>query len=408
VTVAPSQERASRQVRSGRVNRRPPGFVATLVALAIVFALAWVFFVRSGSSVPTPRVDGVQGRFTRSLQPSPTPAVSTGDFGLVSSGDGRGAERAGSGQGGQPETRSAYDAATRTETARTEALPDSGLRRTVGFWPPVWRLETPSPLDYQGLAAIVRAAVEDGDRAVGIKPLKQGDRAVWRAAMRMDGKAVDVVVDQRTGIVTWCADGTETFTADVDWESPPPAGATWSVAAPAGTPVNTVKAGGVSYAASPAAAGKDAGYDALVSGLAPDGFSLKAVATREESDAPSRWLDGTGGAPLPGSPEAMIMQLYTRGLGWFTMEQIGPKAAEQLGRELADALTSAAPTELSFQETTLQYGAFEGETASTWYQPSGPSLFVKGARRAVFVTGALTRRELIAYAEGLRPEPAGR
>ena len=42
----------------------------------------------------------------------------------------------------------------------------------------------------------------------------------------------------------------------------------------------------------------------------------------------------------------------------------------------------------------------------TWYQESGPSLFVAGARRAVFVTGALTRQELIAFAEGLKPVPS--
>ena len=37
---------------------------------------------------------------------------------------------------------------------------------------------------------------------------------------------------------------------------------------------------------------------------------------------------------------------------------------------------------------------------------SGPSLFASDARRAVFVTGALTRQELIAFAEGLQPVPA--
>jgi len=38
--------RVSREIRSGRMNRRPPSFVVTLVALAIVFALAWTFFLR--------------------------------------------------------------------------------------------------------------------------------------------------------------------------------------------------------------------------------------------------------------------------------------------------------------------------------------------------------------------------
>ena len=75
---------------------------------------------------------------------------------------------------------------------------------------------TRSPLDYQGLAAIVRTAVEDGDEAVGIKPVKDGERAAWRAAMTLGGKAVNVVVDQQTGIVTWYSDGEAAFTAKVD------------------------------------------------------------------------------------------------------------------------------------------------------------------------------------------------
>ena len=73
---------------------------------------------------------------------------------------------------------------------------------------------------------------------------------------------------------------------------------------------------------------------------------------------------------------------------------------------LRAGLGVAAGRKASYQQTTLQYGAFKGATASTWYQASGPSLFVAGARRAVFVTGALTRQELIAFAEGLKPVPA--
>ena len=107
--------------------------------------------------------------------------------------------------------------------------------RRIGAWPPAWRLATHSPLDYQGLAAIVRTAVEDGDDTVGIKPLKEGDRAVWRAALTLGGKLIDVVVDQQTGIVTWYSDGKDTFTANVDWASPPPADTTYTVKAPAGT-----------------------------------------------------------------------------------------------------------------------------------------------------------------------------
>ena len=86
--------------------------------------------------------------------------------------------------------------------------------RTIGAWPPAWRVATHSPLDYQGLAAIVRTAVEDGDEAVGIKPVKDGERAAWRAALTLGGKAVNVVVDQQTGIVTWYSDDEAAFTAN--------------------------------------------------------------------------------------------------------------------------------------------------------------------------------------------------
>jgi hypothetical protein len=400
-------ERASRQVRSGRINRRPPSFVAVLIALAIVFALAWMFFVRSGSSVPTPEVSGIQGTYT--WQAATGATSQKGDFAAVAAGSAGGSAQDRQGQAalGLIPPSSAYEAATRTET--TYAGKGVGrLEHVVGAWPPVWRVATHSPLDYQGLSAIVRAAVEDGDHTVGIKPLKQGDRTVWRAAMRMDGKVIDVVVDQATGIVTWYSDGKETFTGTVDWASPPTAGATYSVDAPAGTPVKTEKSDEIAYAASPAAAGEAAGYDPLVSDLAPDGYALKAVATRPTDYAPVDWLtDPARSFAVAGPSQKLVAQLYTRGLSWFVLEQIGPKATKALGSRLGEILGSAKDTRLSFQETTLQYGAFKGETASTWYQDSGPSLFVMGVRRAVFVTGALTRQELIAYAEGLKPAPSG-
>jgi hypothetical protein len=397
-------ERASRRVRSGRINRRPPSFAAVLIALAIVFALAWMFFVRSGSSVPTPQVSAIQGTYTWVVAAGSL--TSTGTFGAVAGGDAGGRNVPDEMSQGLSTTQSAYDPRTRTET-KLGGHGAEGATRTVGAWPPAWRVATRSPLDYQGLSAIVRAAVEDGDHAVGIKPLKQGDRTVWRAAMRMDGKVIDVVVDQESGIVTWVSDGQATFTADVDWASPPPAGTTYSVDVPAGTSVKTQRADAYTYAASPAEAGGTAGYDPLVSNLAPDGFELKSVATWKTDYTPVQWLsDKVISLPIAGPGEPLVAQLHARGLSWFTTEQIGPKATKALGLQLDELLASAKDTQLSFQETTLQYGAFKGRTASTWYQPSGPSLFVMGARRAVFVTGALTRQELIAYAEGLKPVPA--
>ena len=204
--------------------------------------------------------------------------------------------------------------------------------------------------------------------------------------------------------MTWCSDGTSTFTAKVDWGSPPPAGETYEVDVPAGTQVKTID-GGEAYEASPAAAGRTAGFDPLVSDLAPDGYELKAVATLSDGYRPAEWL-GIPDLPPAMAPQPVVTQLYTRGLSWFTMEQSGPKTAKAYGSALEDWLSSSSRDRLSYQQTTLQYGALKGATASTWYQADGPSLFVAGRRRGVFVTGALTRQELIAFAEGLKQVPA--
>jgi len=413
--MASLPERRSREIRSARITRRPPSFAVTLVALAVVFALAWVFFLRTGPAAPTPMVEGARGTYTWRQTASDLDTGEDGTFSAVAGGNAAGEVKAAEGQAtfSYGSAQSAYDATTRTETT----LGGNGrghvpASRTVGAWPPVWRVATHSPLDYQGLSAIVRTAVEDGDDAVGIKPLKDGERTVWRAAIRLDGRPVELVVDQVTGLVTWYNDGRSTFTATNDWASPPPADETYTVEAPAGTEVRTTTDDDYAYASSPAEAGRTAGYAPLVSDLAPDGYTLKAIATSASGYRPEDWIRGDRaggevvGGPLPGAPEQAIAQLYTRGLSWFTVEQIGPKSTGLLGESLRNGLRGGTRDKLSYEEATLQFGEFTGVTAATWYQASGPSLLVVGRRRAVFVTGALTRQELIAFAEGLKPVPA--
>ncbi len=395
-------KRVSREIRSARISRRPPSFAVTLVALAIVFALAWTFFVRSGPSASAPLVKGIQGTYTWS--PGDRSVGQNGSFGAVASGNAGGASEPDGLSLGLTPSQSAYDVSRRTES--TVAGPGAPTyRRTVGEWPPVWRVATRSPLDYQGLAAIVRTAVEDGDDAVGIKPVKDGDRAAWRAAMTLEGREVNVVVDQQTGIVTWYSDDEATFTATVDWASPPPADTSYTVDVPTGTDVETID-DTAAYAASPAAAARSAGYRPLVSDLAPDGYESRAIATL--ADGAYTWLGWTGRDPVEALPiappkEPAVGQLYTRGLSRFTLEQIGPKSVRFLGETRQSWPATDEGERLSLQQTTLQYGALKGATAYTWYQESGPSLFASDARRAVFVTGALTRQELLAFAEGLKP-----
>ncbi len=397
--MAPS-ERRSREIRSARARRRPPSFAATLVALIIVFGIAWAFFVRSGPSASAPVVNGVQGTYT--WQPGAGSIGLKGTFGAAADGDAGGSTRPDTQSLGTTPTRSAYRAGSRTES--TLAGPGAPqYRRIVGEWPPAWRVATHSPLDYQGLAAIVRTAVEDGDVSVGTKPVKDGDRAAWRAAMALGDLQVELVVDQQTGIVTWYSDGRSTFTATVDWASPPPPDTTYSIET-RGIKATTTAAE-VSYEDSPAAAGSAVGYAPLVSGLAPDGYSLKAVATMRADMRPLSWISDKVFS-LPAGPRgSAVLELYARGLSQFTVEQVGPPTM-RFWASVPDWVGAATPGRLSYQETTLQYGALKGATASTWYQESGPSLFVAGARRAVFVTGALTREELISYAEGLKPVPS--
>jgi hypothetical protein len=403
--MATPSPRRSREIVTARVNRRPAGFVATLLALMIVFALAWVFFLQSGPAAPAPDVSGIQGTFT--WRPQPPDAGINGGFSAVAGGNAGGDAVPVEPRPGSTPLASGYEAATRTETTVPGAGARTAYERVIGAWPPVWRVATHSPLDYQGLAAIVRTAVEDGDDAVGIKPIKDGDRTVWRAAMTLGGEPIELVVDQETGIVTWYADGRSTFTAEVDWASPPPSGQTYAIDTGSSPAMTTVDRDHT-YRETPAAAGRAVGFDPLVSDLAPDGFALRAVATFAGGHRPPIWVFGPQAkTPRRGAGDSGIAQLYTRGLNWFTIEQVGPKATRLHEAALRAGLQEARAGLTSYQTTTLQYGALSGATAATWYQASGPSLFVVGKRRAVFVTGALTRQELISFAEGLRPLTPG-
>jgi len=412
-------ERTSHELRAARANRRPPRFAATIIALGIIFALAYVFFLHAPPPVPTPEIQGMQGTYTWQAQAQGAIGVprETGFFSAVASGAAGGqmtmentAPRAGT----FGKAQSAYNVERRTETTVESASTAAGARdvqtHSVGTWPPVWRVATRSPLDYQGLAAIVRAAVEDRDRSIGIKPIKESERKVWRAAMAFaDNELVEVVVDQLTGIVLWYTDGRSTFTATIDWSSPPPADETYMVKAPAGQKFTTKTDESFSYEPSPAAAGLAAGYAPLVSDLAPDGFALKAVATADTMGAPGGWLvhDGHSMPVDPLAGQRQVAQLYTRGLTWFTVQQLGPRAAGKSVAYLSDTLRSIAADKLSFETTTLQYGALTGATACTWYDTTGPTLFVSDPRHIVYITGALTRQELIAFAEGLKPVGSG-
>jgi hypothetical protein len=60
-TIDVHPDRTSRDIRAGRVSRRPPRFAATVMALGIIFALAYVFFLRTPPPVPTPEILAIRG-----------------------------------------------------------------------------------------------------------------------------------------------------------------------------------------------------------------------------------------------------------------------------------------------------------------------------------------------------------
>lgn len=382
-----------------------------VLAFSILFALAYVFIVCTPPPVPVPDLTSVRGTYTWTAQQTGGGAASgAGTFGAVAGG-GAGGTLRGSASAAAASVDSAYDATTRTQTTAASAWAAAGARVTTntGAWPPLWRVATPTPLEYQGLSAVVRSAVEDGDHTVGIKPLSQDGRKVWRAAMTLEGTTVELVVDQLSGLVVWYADPRATFTAAVAWDAPAQGGS-YSIAVPAGATTTGRSERTYTYRASLAASGAAAGFAPLSSDLAPDGYALAAAATRDAAGAPDAWLAAGQTGAATGAPAGQlgVAALYTRGLTWFSVEQVGPRSVPAL-RSLLDHDTQAvAATGLSVQRTTLQYGEFAGRVASTWYQRSGPSLFVSDERYAVFMTGALTRQELLSCAEGLKAEGGGR
>ena len=407
--------------------RRPPRLGATLMAFGIICAVAYVFFLRTPPPIPTPDVASVQGtyvlvrdRATPASGATPRPASTlSGSFAALASGDAGGTMRPGPATqtGVPPKLRSSYDANLRTELTTRILATGTHTRRTLDAWPPVWRVGTLSPLDYQGLAAVVRSAIEDKDHTVGFKPLKDGDRRVWRAALELDASAIELVVDQETGLVTWYSETsgsrTDTFSATPVWGATPSrdqlgGGGTPGSAGSHGM-VETLRDTDHAYAPSLDAAGRRAGYAPLEPTLVPDGFAIKAVATADAMGAPRAWL-GHEPAPPPlevGPGERRVDLLYTRGLTWFTVQQLGPRAARAAADLVKDALATARSAKLSFQSTALQYGAFAGNTAYTWYERSGPTLLAGDEHAVVYATGALTRQELITLAEGLKPLGSG-
>ncbi len=160
------------------------------------------------------------------------------------------------------------------------------------------------------------------------------------------------------------------------------------------------------YRPSLAAAGEATGFMPLKSTLQPDGFTLRSVATRRRDDLEAAVLGDASQAARPGAkpaPANEIDQLYARDLTWFAIAQTRVAGDPALASQVAALAGQGLSGQLSLQSEVLQYGAFAGSRAYTWYSPTGPALFVANKASAVTVRGGITRGDLISLAEGLEP-----
>jgi len=406
------EQRVSEQIRTARVRRTPAGFAVTLTALAILFVVFYAFVLKPAPSVTTPALASAAGRFVyteHQVRNGTTVSTTTiGSFVLAGDGsatvdavvanDGLSFERAG-------DHRWAYDAAGRQELHVLEPAEERPRATLVtDRWPPLWGVAGPTPVDFQGDAAIVRSAVEDGDETIGIKPVIYQGREAWRASWRSGSWLKDLVVDRDTGLVIWYSlngtegeGGVEYRVEEFRVDAPPAAGA-FDTTTPAGARLESFESvdpeivGGLDEAA------ERLGVALPASTLDPDGYDLVAVGVTQVRSAPAVWVASRAGGraegPYPGEavPNAAVL-LYAKGLSSYTIEIVA-------GGSWTTPIDPGWNDLFGRLTVELQYGLFAGRTAQTWYG-DGPTAVVWNDDYAVRVSGGLTRTEAISILEGL-------
>jgi outer membrane lipoprotein-sorting protein len=414
--------RLSRRVMGAHLRRTPSSFGTTLTVLAVIFVLFYAFVLRTSPSVTGPALSSASGDFVYTeVQRHDGRAVTSttrGTFVIAGDGD---ALVEGVAESDDPslaqagETRWAYDAGTRTAlraVVTAGARPEAAV--TVDEWPPLWRVAAPTPLAYQSDAAIVRSAVEDDDRSIGIKPVLYQEREAWRASWRAGRWQKDLVVDQESGLVLWYSlvdvedgglgdeieyrvDGLRlNATVEEAFDASPPAGAA----------VERRESRDPRIAPPRELAEGRLGAELPDYTLDPDGYVLVSAATTAARDVPASWADPPADAPgeldapagAPGEAagprdDDTLLLCYSRGLSSYTIEIVAS----------GDRVTAAAlrwEDLLGHQAVELQYGLFAGRQAHTWYG-EGPTAVVWDDDYAVRVSGGLTRTEAVSILEGL-------
>jgi hypothetical protein len=371
--------------------------------LAVLGLLVYAFFLRTPPAPPQPDAVSVSGSYVWSGTGPDGTSREQGEFQALTGGDAAGIGSRETADGTE-RLRSTYVAPLRLETTIRSRAGATVVRRRTGVWPPAWLVATRSPLDYAGQAAVVRSAVDGRERYVGVRQFEADGRRVWRAAITFPDWTAELVVDQQTGIVTWYSGyrpqtqrRREQFTLSAVTYDRASSSAAASAPATAGPPTATADR----YHGDAAAAFTAADIAPLTTTLLPDGFTLVATAAREAS-----LLELAGAEAAQGGGRAqpldVVEQLYLRRLVMATVAVAALRGDDEAYPEL---LTYASGR-LGYEVAPLQYGAFAGRDAHTWYDLGGPVLAVADARRVVVIAGGLTRSELLSCAEGLEAAAA--
>ncbi len=406
------EQRASEQIRTARVRRTPAGFAVTLTALAILFVVFYAFVLKAPPSVTTPALASAAGRFVYTEQQvrggAAVSTTTSGSFVLTGDGDaaidavvaneGLSFERAG-------DHRWAYDAAKR-EALQVVATTTGRPRATLvtDQWAPRWRVGGPTPIDFQGDAAIVRSAVEDDDETIGIKPVLYQGREAWRASWRSGSWLTDLILDRESGLVVWYGlndaeggSGVEYRVEELRVDEPPASGA-FDTTPPAGARLERFEPGDPEIVGGLDEAAELLGVALPASTLDPDGYALVAVGVTQIGSAPAVWVapraSGRAEGPYPGeaAPNAAVL-LYAKGLSSYTIEIVA-------GSRRTTPIDPGWNDLFGHLTVELQYGVFAGRTAQTWYG-DGPAAVVWNDDYVVRVSGGLTRTEAISILEGL-------
>jgi hypothetical protein len=264
-----------------------------------------------------------------------------------------------------------------------------------------------------GLAWMVRAALAEGDPDVVVKQVTFQGRSAWSARFpaRTDLGFIggmSVIVDRQTGLLLRCATpGDADRDPSLNSGSPPPSVTTLSdvrvdtdvsadafaIRAPKNAQV-TVSSG--DYYCSLDQAAARVGYRAFLPRALPHGFVLADVATVANDFGPTAPSDAAEPTD-PRTHEATFLR-YRNGFDAFSI-RIAPLTPEQ--RSEAESRFAYLKASGAYRTDVLHGGAFAGETAQTWFDLSGANLLALGDGYGVFISGSLTRSQLLRVASSL-------